>query len=80
MISSQPDMSRTVIDIDREALELARLELGTATIKDTVNSALREIAERRRRRFVDALDQYPTEPIDEFLAWRRSREERLGGP
>lgn len=70
-------MSRTVIDIDREALEAARSELGTATVKDTVNEALRRVASERLNRQLEALDQYPGEPIDEFLAWRRSRDERL---
>jgi Arc/MetJ family transcription regulator len=42
-------MSRTVIDLDDEALEVAARFLGTTTKKDTVNAALREIADRRRR-------------------------------
>ena len=42
-------MSRTVIDIDDEALAEAARHLGTATKRDTVNAALREIADRRRR-------------------------------
>ncbi|MFF0787769.1 type II toxin-antitoxin system VapB family antitoxin [Streptomyces spiralis] len=42
-------MSRTVIDLDDEALAEAARLLGTSTKKDTVNAALREIADRRRR-------------------------------
>jgi Arc/MetJ family transcription regulator len=42
-------MSRTVIDLDDEALAEAARHLGTSTKKDTVNAALREIADRRRR-------------------------------
>ncbi|MFF2955435.1 type II toxin-antitoxin system VapB family antitoxin [Kitasatospora sp. NPDC057965] len=42
-------MSRTVIDLDDEALADAARYLGTTTKKDTVNAALREIADRRRR-------------------------------
>lgn len=42
-------MSRTVIDIDDEALAEAAQHLGTSTKKDTVNAALREISDRRRR-------------------------------
>jgi Arc/MetJ family transcription regulator len=34
-------VSKHLIDIDEEALRAARAELGTATIKDTVNRALR---------------------------------------
>lgn len=40
---------RTIIDIDDELLEAAQSELGTATKKDTVNEALRFVAERRAR-------------------------------
>ncbi|MET9515928.1 type II toxin-antitoxin system VapB family antitoxin [Streptomyces sp. NPDC002994] len=42
-------MSRTVIDLDDEALQEAARHLGTTTKRDTVNAALREIADRRRR-------------------------------
>lgn len=42
-------MSRTVVDVDDEALAIAAAELGTKTKVDTVNAALREVANRRRR-------------------------------
>ncbi|MCT9090621.1 type II toxin-antitoxin system VapB family antitoxin [Streptomyces sp. ASQP_92] len=42
-------MSRTVIDLDDEALEAAAKELGTTTKRDTINTALREIVDRNRR-------------------------------
>lgn len=42
-------MARTVIDIDDEALKIAAEELGTTTKVDTVNAALREIANRKLR-------------------------------
>ncbi|GGQ52178.1 type II toxin-antitoxin system VapB family antitoxin [Kitasatospora griseola] len=42
-------MSKTLIDIDDEALALAAEVLGTKTKKDTVNAALAEIGARRRR-------------------------------
>ena len=42
-------MTATQIDLDDEALAAAMRELGTATKKDTVNAALREIANRNRR-------------------------------
>lgn len=42
-------MSRTVIDLDDEALDAAARELGTTTEQDTVNAALREIAARNGR-------------------------------
>lgn len=40
---------KTVIDLDEENLALAQAELGTATKKDTVNAALKYVAERRKR-------------------------------
>ncbi|GAA0641021.1 hypothetical protein GCM10009601_44130 [Streptomyces thermospinosisporus] len=42
-------MSRTVIDLDDEALEAAAKELGTTTKRDTINTALREVTARYRR-------------------------------
>ena len=40
---------KTMVDIDDEALALAAAELGTTTKRDTVNAALRFVAERRER-------------------------------
>ena len=40
---------KTMIDIDDEALAGAAEELGTTTKRDTVNTALRDIAGRRAR-------------------------------
>jgi Arc/MetJ family transcription regulator len=40
---------KTMVDLDHEALALAAAELGTTTKKDTVNAALRFVAQRRRR-------------------------------
>lgn len=40
---------RTIIDVDDELLVAAQSELGTATKKDTVNEALRYVAERKAR-------------------------------
>jgi Arc/MetJ family transcription regulator len=42
-------MSRTVIDLDDDALEEAARELGTTTKRDTINTALREVTARYRR-------------------------------
>jgi Arc/MetJ family transcription regulator len=39
----------TQIDLDDDELEQAMRNLGTATKKDTVNTALREVNARRRR-------------------------------
>jgi Arc/MetJ family transcription regulator len=40
---------RTIIDIDDALLDAAQAELGTTTKKDTVNEALRYVAERNAR-------------------------------
>jgi Arc/MetJ family transcription regulator len=40
---------RTIIDVDDALLDAAQAELGTTTKKDTVNEALRYVAERRGR-------------------------------
>src|SRR5215467_6668598 len=42
-------VTKMLIDIDEEALEAAADLLGTTTKKDTVNTSLRETAQRLRR-------------------------------
>jgi Arc/MetJ family transcription regulator len=42
-------MSRTVIDLDDDLVADVASALGTRTKKDTVNTALREVLENRRR-------------------------------
>jgi Arc/MetJ family transcription regulator len=42
-------MTKMLIDVDDEALAEASSLLGTKTKKDTVNTALRETAQRLRR-------------------------------
>lgn len=42
-------MSRTVIDLDDELVADVAQALGTSTKKETVNTALREVLEGRRR-------------------------------
>lgn len=42
-------MSRTVIDLDDDLVADVARELGTTTKRDTVNQALREVIENRRR-------------------------------
>ncbi|WP_386190788.1 type II toxin-antitoxin system VapB family antitoxin [Streptosporangium jomthongense] len=42
-------MSRTVIDLDDELVADVAKALGTSTKKETVNTALREVLEHRRR-------------------------------
>ena len=48
-------MAKHLVDLNEEALESARAELGTATIKDTVNEALRRASDRREDRIAAAL-------------------------
>lgn len=42
-------MSRTVIDLDDQLVADVAKALGTSTKKETVNTALREVLENRRR-------------------------------
>jgi len=42
-------VSRTVIDLDDDLVDAVARALGTRTKKDTVNTALREVLENRRR-------------------------------
>ncbi len=64
-------MAKHLVDIDEQALARARAELGTATIKDTVNTALREAVGRRDERVVAALDRLAEADLsDRADAWR----------
>jgi Arc/MetJ family transcription regulator len=49
-------VSKRLVDIDDEALEAARAQLGTDTIKDTVNQALNLAGHRHEAEVVEALD------------------------
>lgn len=49
-------MAKHLIDLDEEMLSAARAELGTDTIKATVNSALRAACANRAERVSAALD------------------------
>lgn len=48
-------MAKHLVDIDERALSVARAELGTKTIKETVNKALRRVGRRRDDRVDVAL-------------------------
>ena len=67
-------MTRTLIDIDDDALARAAKELGTSTKVETVNRALRDIASRRARlAFLDQLrdaDDDLGDPDVMESAWR----------
>jgi Arc/MetJ family transcription regulator len=48
-------MTRTTVDVDDQALEAARRELGTKGLSETVNAALRDAVRRRALRDFDVL-------------------------
>jgi Arc/MetJ family transcription regulator len=64
-------MTKRLVDIDDTALRAAQAELGTATIKETVNTALRAVSGERRdaaKRRLDTLAQTDLAPREK--AWR----------
>ena len=64
-------MGKHLIDLDEPALGAARAELGTVTIKDTVNEALRRTARGRHERVARALDALAKANFDDREdAWR----------
>ena len=64
-------MAKHLIDLDEEALHAARAELGTATIKETVNEALRRATQDRGRSVTEALDILANVDLDDRVkAWR----------
>ena len=68
-------MAKTVVDIDDELLDKARVLLGTRTKRDTVTTALRQVVERVER--LELLDYLTNGPFDLEVArdrdalWRR---------
>jgi Arc/MetJ family transcription regulator len=59
------------VDIDEAALSAARAELGTETIRDTVNQALRRAGGDRPSEVTRALDVLAKlDPGDRSAAWR----------
>jgi Arc/MetJ family transcription regulator len=64
-------MSKHLVDIDEEALTAARARLGSETIKETVNRALRQAAGEHRRAVKRSLDQLAeADLVDREQAWR----------
>ena len=64
-------VAKHLIDIDEQALEMARAELGTSSIKETVNTALRRATSHRLQRVAAALDVLAAGPSeDRSAAWR----------
>jgi Arc/MetJ family transcription regulator len=50
-------MAKHLVDIDEDALRAARSELGTETIKETVNRALRRAAGSDRAKVTKSLER-----------------------
>jgi Arc/MetJ family transcription regulator len=66
-----PTVGKHLVDIDEEALRAARAELGTGTIKETVNSALRQAGGARQRTVKRRLDLLARADLDaREQAWR----------
>jgi Arc/MetJ family transcription regulator len=64
-------MGKHLVDIDEQALRAARAELGTETIKETVNQALRRASTEHRKavnKRLDALARADFAPREN--AWR----------
>lgn len=71
----RPTMTKRLIDVDDDLVKEAKDYLGTKTLKDTVNTALAEVAARRRR--AANLEWWATDPLPDLRdkeimksAWR----------
>jgi Arc/MetJ family transcription regulator len=64
-------VAKHLVDIDEEALSAARAELGTQTIRDTVNEALARAAGKRSGKIRKSLDRLASLHLgDREDAWR----------
>lgn len=64
-------MGKHLVDIDEKVLSTARADLGTVTLKDTVNEALRAAASGRDPRVAAALDLLAKADLeDRAESWR----------
>ncbi len=68
-------MTKRLIDVDDDLVQVAKAYFGTKTLKDTVNAALGEIAARQSR--LDELEWWSTDPLPDLRdpeimknAWR----------
>jgi Arc/MetJ family transcription regulator len=71
-------VTKRLIDVDDDLIEIAKAYLGTSTLKDTVNQALLEIKARRDRE--EELAWWSSDPLPDLrnpevmeAAWRRDR-------
>ena len=66
-----PRVAKHLVDIDEEALGAARAELGTQTIRDTVNEALVRVSGKRPAEVKRSLDRLARLELDDRSeAWR----------
>ncbi|MEJ7801210.1 MAG: hypothetical protein WKF60_11840 [Ilumatobacter sp.] len=64
-------MTKRLVDIDDTALDGARISLGTRTIKDTVNEALRQAGEAHQVELDNAISVLANADLDDrAAAWR----------
>jgi hypothetical protein len=64
-------VAKHLVDLDEARLGAARAELGTTTIKDTVNEALGLVSMERAQRVAAALDRLGQADLDDRAdAWR----------
>ena len=64
-------MAKHLVDIDDEALGAAKAQLGTETIKETVNEALRSVSRGRSKTVARAIDVLARVKLeDRERAWR----------
>jgi Arc/MetJ family transcription regulator len=64
-------MAKHLVDIDDEALGAAKAQLGTETIKATVNEALRRVSRGRSKTVSRAIDVLVRARLqDRERAWR----------
>ncbi len=64
-------VAKHLVDIDEDALRAARAELGTQTIKETVNRALRQAGGVDRTKVKRSLDRLARAQLaDREDAWR----------
>jgi Arc/MetJ family transcription regulator len=64
-------VTKRLIDVDDDVLDAARAHLGTRTIKDTVNEALRIAARQRSAELSSALTVLAAADLeDRAAAWR----------
>ncbi|HYT13920.1 MAG TPA: hypothetical protein VEL12_14135 [Candidatus Nitrosopolaris sp.] len=64
-------MAKHLVDIDDEALSAAKAQLGTETIKETVNEALRRVSRGRSKSVAGAIEVLMRAKLqDRERAWR----------